>query len=348
MAEENKGVSLIILGIVAVLAIVGLVLLFSKAGSTGNAVNNYESSLSSDSSDNSVTGEFKLKAPKISLNKILGKKTTGKQVPVATPSPAPVYSSASRIVRCVNGGDIFESVQDTNKCEVSNQRYVGPLGFILKNQEAGTALLQRCMVGGREAMTSTDPNCEGQQKAGSLGYIYTSAQPNTVPLYRCYTGKDHFLSLQSNCDGAKKEGVTGHILTSRGPSDTVSMSTPQDPLKVNQLIGSVRPTLTDYDLNGLKGGVITTKFGVTRYNQYLQFPPSGGRVIDNGIDNFGNKGDFLYWQAGVPMFNWKMDFENGLTSSVIGLDLQDLKDKTFNILGKNYIYPSILNCKLKS
>ncbi len=37
MAEEHKGVALIILGIVAVLAIVGLVLLFSRAGATGKA-----------------------------------------------------------------------------------------------------------------------------------------------------------------------------------------------------------------------------------------------------------------------------------------------------------------------
>jgi len=37
MAEENKGVVLVILGIVSVLAIVGLVLLFSRAGATGKA-----------------------------------------------------------------------------------------------------------------------------------------------------------------------------------------------------------------------------------------------------------------------------------------------------------------------
>lgn len=38
MAEEGKGLTLIILGIVAVIAVVGLVLLFSKAGATGGYV----------------------------------------------------------------------------------------------------------------------------------------------------------------------------------------------------------------------------------------------------------------------------------------------------------------------
>jgi hypothetical protein len=38
MADEGKGLAMVILGIVAVIAVVGLVLLFSKAGSTGKFV----------------------------------------------------------------------------------------------------------------------------------------------------------------------------------------------------------------------------------------------------------------------------------------------------------------------
>lgn len=38
MAEEGKGLALVILGIVAVIAVVGMVLLFSKANTTGNYV----------------------------------------------------------------------------------------------------------------------------------------------------------------------------------------------------------------------------------------------------------------------------------------------------------------------
>lgn len=38
MAEEGKGVALVVLGIVAVLAVVGMVLLFTKAGTTGKYV----------------------------------------------------------------------------------------------------------------------------------------------------------------------------------------------------------------------------------------------------------------------------------------------------------------------
>lgn len=42
MAEEGKGLAMVILGIVAVIAVVGLVLLFSKASTTGKYVNSAE------------------------------------------------------------------------------------------------------------------------------------------------------------------------------------------------------------------------------------------------------------------------------------------------------------------
>jgi hypothetical protein len=38
MAEQGKGLALVVLGIVAVIAVVGMVLLFSKAGATGKYV----------------------------------------------------------------------------------------------------------------------------------------------------------------------------------------------------------------------------------------------------------------------------------------------------------------------
>jgi len=38
MADEGKGIALVILGIVAVIAVVGLVLLFTKGGATGKYV----------------------------------------------------------------------------------------------------------------------------------------------------------------------------------------------------------------------------------------------------------------------------------------------------------------------
>lgn len=38
MADEGKGLALVILGIIAVIAVVGMVLLFSKASTTGNYV----------------------------------------------------------------------------------------------------------------------------------------------------------------------------------------------------------------------------------------------------------------------------------------------------------------------
>ncbi|MBI4095502.1 MAG: hypothetical protein HY438_01425 [DPANN group archaeon] len=124
-----------------------------------------------------------------------------------------------RLVRCINGGnDAFESTQDTNTCEVAGQRFVGPLGFIFKVNVQGSHPIYRCMVRGREAMTTVDSNCENSGRGaikqnkyvGRVGYLYDQQQPGTIPLYRCYRGADHFLSVSSSCEGAANEGVMGY------------------------------------------------------------------------------------------------------------------------------------------
>ncbi len=127
----------------------------------------------------------------------------------------------ARLVRCVNGNDAFESMQNSNTCEVAGQRYVGPLGYVFNTRVDGTHLLVRCMVNGREAMISSDENCENSGRGaiksnkfvGQLGYVYDRQEPGTIPLYRCLRGADHFASVQSNCEGARSEGVLGYIMT---------------------------------------------------------------------------------------------------------------------------------------
>lgn len=49
---------------------------------------------------------------------------------------------------------------------------------------------------------------------GPLGYIYTTQQSGTIPLYRCSlpNGLDHFVSGDSNCEGMIKEGLLGYAL----------------------------------------------------------------------------------------------------------------------------------------
>ncbi len=131
--------------------------------------------------------------------------------------------------------------------------------------------------------------------------------------------------------------------------DSVEIGTPTDLLELNESLGDVRKTLTEFDLNMLKGGSITTRRGVTKYNQYINLPfnetvasdtvlnvdSSSSRVIFDE-DEFDNVGHFLHWKDGQTLFQWVLEFEEGLTSDVEGIRLRDLEDRNVNVLGTEY------------
>jgi hypothetical protein len=53
------------------------------------------------------------------------------------------------------------------------------------------------------------------QRLRTAGFIYSSAQPNTQPLYRCYSEAEHshFASNREDCNNmGKKEALLGYDL----------------------------------------------------------------------------------------------------------------------------------------
>ena len=90
--------------------------------------------------------------------------------------------------------------------------------------------------------------------------------------------------------------------------DAVEMSTTGDLLELNESIGDVRETITEVELEGLKGGIVTTNEGTTEFNQYLRFKELNGTV--NTIDRapvviftendapVEEVGDFMYIKEG--------------------------------------------------
>src|SRR3989344_3201180 len=82
--------------------------------------------------------------------------------------------------------------------------------------------------------------------------------------------------------------------------DYVEIGDASDLLEIGERIGDVRETVTEFELDALKGGVITTDQGSTEYNKYLRFRetnPSiqGLRVIYGENDERNEKvGDFLF------------------------------------------------------
>ncbi|MCK4670886.1 MAG: hypothetical protein KAT43_06840, partial [Nanoarchaeota archaeon] len=145
----------------------------------------------------------------------------------------------------------------------------------------------------------------------------------------------------------------GTTLTLSG--DTMQIGEPNDLLELGENIGDVRETVTEFELDALKGGVITTDKGSTEYNQYLRFEKTSpaiaaGQVLFTENDERNEKvGDFLKFTEGNniadAMFEYELEFEEGLessieldTSSTTRGELDDIEDEVFNLLGIDYTF----------
>ncbi|MFH1649553.1 MAG: S-layer protein [Candidatus Woesearchaeota archaeon] len=140
--------------------------------------------------------------------------------------------------------------------------------------------------------------------------------------------------------------------------DAIEMSKSNDMLEMGEKIGSVRETLTEFDLDALHGGSITTDKGTTAYSQYLRFKNNEGaasastlnspRVVYSGNDA-GNVevGDWLFFKEGDDVtsittgafFEYELSFAEGLESEVQAttLNLKDFRNKNINIMGQEYV-----------
>lgn len=127
--------------------------------------------------------------------------------------------------------------------------------------------------------------------------------------------------------------------------DAVEIGSTSDLLEVNEWIGDVRETLTEVDLLMLKGGQIITDEGSTEYNQYLRFEKTGQNATGENPsaavifakDERDRVGHYLYWNSGDLLFQWELEFEEGLTSGINGNDLDDLEDEDIFILGQPFV-----------
>ncbi|MBW3013469.1 S-layer protein, partial [Candidatus Woesearchaeota archaeon] len=149
----------------------------------------------------------------------------------------------------------------------------------------------------------------------------------------------------------------GSVLTVSG--DSVEIGEPSDLLELGEPIGNVRETVTEFELDALKGGVITTDEGSTEYNQYLRFNDNdpilaNATVLFTENDETNEKvGDFLYLREGNSVtdaiFEYEIEFEEGLESeieynirgstvSTVQGELDDLEDEVFNLFGIDYTF----------
>jgi len=120
--------------------------------------------------------------------------------------------------------------------------------------------------------------------------------------------------------------------------DAVEIGSTSDLLEIGEPIGDVRETLTEVDLDMLKGGQIVTDQGSTEFNQYLRFPNNlTSGVVLFAKDERDRVGHYLFWQDGNTIFEWELEFEEGLQSRVEGNDLVDLEDEDVTVLGQPFV-----------
>ncbi len=128
--------------------------------------------------------------------------------------------------------------------------------------------------------------------------------------------------------------------------DSIGISEGSDLLEIREDMGSVRETITELELDGLRGGVVTTDEGTTEYNQYLRFAVSGNKITAPEVNFTANDAtvedvsDFLVVKEGsnisTAFFEYELEFEEGLESDVVSNKLDDLEDEELVILGRVY------------
>lgn len=92
--------------------------------------------------------------------------------------------------------------------------YKGGLGYVLTgpltgSNAAATTALEECTSlwpGNIDHLVTVDGTCAsaGYNRLRTVGWVYTSNLPNTVPLYRCWSAaiyRSHFISNRSDCEG---------------------------------------------------------------------------------------------------------------------------------------------------
>jgi hypothetical protein len=99
---------------------------------------------------------------------------------------------------------------------------VSQLGYMMTapdSKEASTELEECVSQGSRHLdhilIQKGVRETQGYKRLRSAGFVYSAAQPNTQPLYRCYsdTEKSHFAANREDCNGmGKREALLGYDL----------------------------------------------------------------------------------------------------------------------------------------
>ncbi len=157
--------------------------------------------------------------------------------------------------------------------------------------------------------------------------------------------------LQFNSKVCTPGSSAGGSLSVSG--DAIEISDGSDLLDLRETLDTVRTTLTETELDGLRGGIVTTNEGTTQFNQYLRFDSrdaAGQKTITNVpyvnfTENNGpvdEVGDWLVVAEGSTpnqsFFEYELQFEEGLQSNIVSKKLDNFKNKEIMMMGTTYTF----------
>lgn len=132
--------------------------------------------------------------------------------------------------------------------------------------------------------------------------------------------------------------LDGKCISKPKVKEYFKFSQKSDGLEIDEKLGDVIKALTSIELDALRGSYVTTQDGKTKVNQYIRFKDGG---LDSGSvtfkkDESGNAEDYLYFAEDDEMFEYEIEFEEGLRSSIVNGVLTALKNKKISLLGREY------------
>ncbi|WP_300704253.1 MAC/perforin domain-containing protein [Bacteroides sp.] len=115
-----------------------------------------------------------------------------------------------------NGYSYFNSYQD---CKANSQcKYEGAICSLYKNQKMNTTQLYLYLNGEEQRLSTETLDAEtGWKHSQELGYIYTSRQEGTIPLFEATNGKAYYYSIEDKAaygkQGSwKKTKIIGYVM----------------------------------------------------------------------------------------------------------------------------------------
>ncbi len=119
-----------------------------------------------------------------------------------------------------------------------------------------------------------------------------------------------------------------------------------DALELNEWLGDVVETLSAADAESLKSFTVANDKGSTQVNQYLKLSWGPAALPDDGAyakvlhtkDEDGTVGDFLWFKDGEEIFQYELEFEEGLKADIDPTSdlLTDMEGETLHILGEDF------------